>query len=192
MDVYNASVYTLVFEQLMSLKRFVYHKSCGNNGDIVTLAQFYAFADLEFIIVVKYNRDGKSAEAHINRTVNFERGPYRLFSLGFIRRVYNSHTRNRAHNGYILAALVGSTVLTDGNSRVGSAYNNVKVRVAYRVSYLLVSSARRKHCKRAANYLFARSRYTCRNAYHISLGNSAIVKSFGICLFKHTCLRGGG
>ena len=63
MDVYNASVYTLVFEQLMSLKCFVYHKSCGNNGDIVTLAQFYTLAYFKLIIIVKYNRNGKSAGA---------------------------------------------------------------------------------------------------------------------------------
>ena len=87
-----------------------------------------------------------------------------------------------------MIALVGSAVLSDGDTCVSRADLNVEVRIAYAVSNLLVSSACRKHSEGGCEYSLAGRSDTCRNAHHIALCDSAIEESLRELFLKHTRL----
>ena len=186
--IYYSRVYAFVLKKLISLKRFVHHKTGSDYCNIASVFKLYALSDLELIIVPENNRNGKSAKTHINRTVNFKRGFNCFHSLSLICRIYYSHTRDSSHKGDILAALVCSAVLAYRDTGVSSTDYNIQMRIAYRVSYLLKGSARGKHGKRAAYYLFAGSGDTCRYSHHISFCYAAVIKPFRKSLFKHSGL----
>ena len=186
--IYYSRVYAFVLKKLISLKRFVHHKTGSDYCNIASVFKLYALSDLELIIVTENNRNGKSSETHINRTVKLKRCFYRLFSLGRVRRIYYSHTRDSSHKGDILAALVCSTVLAYRDTGVSRADYHVKMRVAYRVPYLFKGSARGEHGKGAAYYLFACGGYSCRYSHHIGFRYTAVIKPFRKSLFEHSGL----
>ena len=144
-------------------------------------------AELVGVLIVE-NGNGKSAEAHINRSLELESCSYGCLCLNIIGRVDDSHSGDSSHKCDILVALVGSAVLAYGDTCVGSTDLDIKVGISDRVSYDLKSTSCRKHCEGACKYLLACGSDTCCNAHHVSLGNTAVEKSFGAGFLENACL----
>ena len=108
--------------------------------------------------------------------------------LHIVRRIEHDHSRDRAHQSQILQALMGRSVLTHGDSRMGRSDLHIEVRVTDRVAHLLVISARRKHRKRTDKRNFSAGCKTCRDSCHIRLGNTDVPVALRKCLLKNAGL----
>ena len=188
MDIDN-SCRNAVFCQLFS--RFhchCYHKSCRNKGNVASVHDLNALAYLKFVIGSDVENGGSvSAEAEIYGAVKIDSRFNRRFCFDCICGIYNCHTGNGTHKSDVLKALMGSTVLADGNSSVRRTYLNSEMRIAHRVSYLLKSSSCRKHCKGGSKNTLACGGDTCGDGNHVALGNSAVEKSFGKFFLENSC-----
>ena len=101
-----------------------------------------------------------------------------------IRRVEHYHSGDSSHKRKILAALMRSAVLAYGDPRMRTGYLYVEVGIAHRVPDLLVSPARCEHCERCRKGHLSAGCKTGGNAYHVSLGYTAVEETVRICLLK--------
>ena len=84
---------------------------------------------------------------------------------------------------------MGSTVLTNGNSAVGSTDLNVQLRISYRVADLLKCTSGSKHCEGTCKRYLACCCDSGGNSHHIALCDTAVnmtlrerfLKDSGLC-----------
>ena len=108
--------------------------------------------------------------------------------LVVVSRTENGHTGNGTHKSNILEALVGSTILTCGDTCVASCDFYIELGITHGVTNLLVCSACCKHCERCCNGNFSTSSKTGSNTHHITLCDTAVKKSLGEFLLEDRSL----
>ena len=188
MNINNSRINSLCRKCLCRLKRKMYHKAGSNNGNVLAVAKLHTLANLK-LVSLGDDRTSKSAKSQIERTVGLHSRLNRRFCFNCIRRIDDRHSGNSSHKSNILKTLMSRTVLANSNTRVSRADLYVKMRITDAVSHLLKRSACRKHRKGGGKSHLACRREACRNRDHISLRDSAIEESVGICLFKHHGFR---
>src|SRR5699024_5621045 len=109
-----------------------------------------------------------------------------------VGRAEHRHAGDGPHQCKILAALVGSTVLTHRNAAVGGTDLHVQVGVADGVAHLLKGAARSEHGKTGSKRHQPHGRHTGGGGHHVALGNAAVKMAVGIGFFENTGLGGGG
>ena len=88
-----------------------------------------ALADLEVIVgLIVEHGNSQTAKAEVDRTLDLVDGADSSACFHVVGGADDSHAGQAAHEGEVLAALVGSAVLTDGDAAVGSADLHVQVR----------------------------------------------------------------
>ena len=90
---------------------------------------------------------GGAAKAHIAGAYHLVGGLDHGSCLHVIGGAHNGHAGDGAHQGEVLAALVGSAVLAHGNAAVGGADFHVQVGIADGVAHLLIGASGGKHGK---------------------------------------------
>ena len=193
MDVDDAGVDALSGQLLCRQTGFVDHQAGGDDGDVVALGELLALAQLE-VVVGLIVEDGhcQTAEAQVDRALHRIRGADGCAGLDVIGGADDGHAGQAAHQGEILAALVGSAVLTDGDAAVGRADLNVQAGVSDGVADLLKGTARSKHGKAGNERGIAHGGQARSHAHHVALGNAAVKVAVRICLAEHAGLGGGG
>ena len=132
---------------------------------------------------------GETAEAHVYGTVKMIRSLDHSPRFDVVRRTHDRHARDHAHERQILQALMRSTVLADRNACVRRADLHVEMRIADRVSDLLIGASGCKHRERARKRHLARQRKPRRDAHHIGLGDAAVDMALGESLFEEPRFR---
>ena len=184
---------TIGSERLGSLKRLGDHKATSDDGHIGPLAHDHAATNLELIVlVIVDDRCCQAAEAHVNRALKLIGGAHTGTSLDVVGGNDHRHTRNRAHECDILAALVRGAVLAHRNAGMSSANLDVEVRVADGIADLLVGATGGKHRKGARKSNAARGRDAGGKTHQVALGNAGVVEALRVRSLKLTGLRGGG
>ena len=102
------------------------------------------------------------------------------------------HTRDRAHERNVLAALMRGTVFTDRDTRMRGADFDVEVRIADGITHLLVRAAGSEHGKGARKGDVTRGRNASGKPHQVALGNAGIVEALRVRSLKLAGLRGGG
>ena len=189
MDVDNLC-FDSFFSKLSScLKRRSYAKSVCNNGKIFSLAKNDTFTKLKFIIrVIVDNWNSKTAKSHVNRAYMLISSLYHCLCLDVVRWACNNHSRDCTHKCEILAALVGSTILTNGNSTVGSTDLNVQFRIAYRVADLLKCTSSCKHSESTCKWYLACCSDSGSDSHHVALCDTAVDVTLRECFLKDSGL----
>ena len=189
MDVNNLCLDSFFCQFRSCFQRRSYAKSVCNNGKVFSLAENNTFAKLKFIIrIIIDNRNSKTAKSHVNRTYMLISCLYHCFCFNIIRRACNNHSRNCTHKCKILAALVRSTILTNGNSAVGSTNLNIQLRISNRVANLLKSTSCSKHSKSTCERHFSSCCDSGSNSHHVALCNTAVDMTLRECFLKDSGL----
>ena len=184
-DVHHARLDALGSEQLTCLKRHGNHQTGCDDGHVGAVCQLNATSELELVVgAIVDHGNCKSAEAEVEGAVGGESRLNGSLCLNGVGGVDHGHAGDGAHEREVLVALVGCAVLTHRDACVGCADLDVEVGVANRVTHLLKCSACGEHCKARCENGLARGCDTCCNADHVALGDAAIEKSFGMCLFE--------
>ena len=113
---------------------------------------------------------------------------YHCFCFNIIRRTHNNHTRDCSHKCKILAALMCSTIFTNRDTAMCSAYFYVQFRICNRVAKLFISTACSKHCKSTCKRNLACCCKSGRNTHHVALCDTTVNMSFRKFFFEHSCL----
>ena len=192
-DVDDPGVDTLGSQLLGGHACLVDHQAGGDDGNIVALGQLLALAQLKVVVgLIVEHRHSQTAEAQIDGAFHGVGGAHSGACLDIVGGADDGHAGDAAHQGKVLAALVGSAVLTHGDAAVGGADLHVQVGVAHRVAHLLEGAAGCKHGKAGNKGHIAHSGQTCGHAYHVALGDAAVKVTVRVCLLEHTGLGSGG
>src|SRR5699024_4622804 len=144
-------------------------------GHIRSFPQCHSFSKLEFIIrVVVDHRNSQSAEAQIHWSLMLVGSLHRGFRLHVVGWIDDYHSRDGPHKSDVLVALMGGTVLTHRDTRVGSSDLYVQFGIADGVADLLKGAACRKHGKGAGKGDLACGGDPSRHAHHIGLSDTAV------------------
>ncbi len=160
---------------LGSLAGLVDHQAGGHDGNITALGHLLALADLEVIgsLVVEHG-NRQTAEAEVNRTLHLVGGTDSSAGFHIVCGADHGHAGDAAHEGEVLAALVGSTVLADGDAAVGSTDLDVQAGVGDRVADLLKGTACSEHRKAGHEGDITHGGQAGGDAHHVGLGNTAV------------------
>ena len=189
----DADVHALALGQHGGAQCLVGHQAGGNDGDVVTVGQLLALADLELVgLRVMENRRGQAGKAQVDRALVVVGGDDGGAGLDIVGRADDDHSGDGAHQGDILAALVGGAVLTDRQAGVGGGNLHVQVRVADGVANLLKAAARHEHGEAGNKGHIAHRGHTGGDAHHVLLGNAAVKVALGVSLAENLGLGGGG
>ena len=189
----DADIQTLTLGQHGGAQRLVGHQAGGDDSNVVTIGQLFALADLELIgFRIVENRGGQTGEAQIDGALIVVGGDDGGAGLDIVSGAQHHHTGDGAHQGDILAALVGGTVLTDRKAGVGGADLDIQVGVADGVADLLKGAARSKHRKAGHKGNIAHRAHAGGNADHVLLGNAAVKVAVRVGLLEDIGLGGGG
>ena len=189
MNIDHLCINTICCQLLGCFHGCCYAKSVCNNGKILTFTKDNTFAKFKLIIwSVIDHRYCQSSKSHIYRAYMLVCSLYHGLCLDIIRWACDNHSRNGTHKCKILTALMGSTILAYGNTTMSSTDLYIKLRIAYRITYLLISTACCKHCKCTGKRYFTGSCETSCNTNHITLCNTTVNMTFRKLLLKDTCL----
>ena len=192
MDVDDPGVDALSSQLLRSHAGFVDHQAGGDDGNVAALGDLLALADLKVIVLgIVEHRNGQTAKAQIDGAFHFVGGTHSGAGLHIIRRADHGHAGDAAHEGKVLAALMGCTVLTHRDAAVGGTDLHVQVGVADGVAHLLKGTAGGKHGKAGNKGHIAHGGQAGGHAHHVSLGNAAVKVAVRISLAEHAGLGGG-
>ena len=192
-DVDDAGMDALGGQLLGSDAGLVDHQAGGDDGNVIALGDLLALADLKVVVVgIVEHGHRQTAEAQVDRAFHGVGGTHSGAGLHVIGGADDGHAGQAAHQGEILAALVGSAVLTDGDAAVGRADLNVQTGVGDGVADLLKGTARSEHGKAGNERGIAHGGQACSHTHHVALGNAAVKVAVRICLAEHTGLGGGG
>ena len=192
-DVDDTHADALRGERFRRLERFGDHETGRGNGDVRAGAEHLRFADLKGkALFLVDHRHGGAPEADVYGSLVLIGRLDSGARFHIVRRGENDHAGDRAHKRKVLAALVGSAVLPDGDTAVGGADLDVQMRVADGVSHLLKGAARREHRKRRAERHEAHCGQTGAHADKVRLGNAAVDVAVGVCLFEYRRFGGAG
>src|SRR5699024_4955434 len=114
--------------------RFVYHNTCGNDGDVTAAAEPVAFPEAYIVILTVKYRYGCSSKPYIAWAVHFDDLFHQFFTGNSVARIYYRHTRYRPHQRDVLKGLVARPVFAHSYPRVGGAYLHIGMGVAYGIS----------------------------------------------------------
>ena len=169
-----------------SLQSFAGHQTGGDDGQIKTVAQNLALADFKSIVIgIMQGRGGQTAETQVNGALVGVSGAHSGTGFQIVRGADHDHAGDGAHQRKVLAALVGSTVLADGQAAVGGSNLDVQLGVTDAVADLLKSAARSKHGKRGNKRHIAKGGHAGGYTDHVALGNAAVKKAFRIFFCKY-------
>ena len=183
---------TIGSERLGSLKRLGDHKATSDDGHIGPLAHDHAATNLELIVLVIVNdRRCQASEAHVDRSLKLIGGAHASASLDVIGGNDYRHTRDRAHERDVLAALMRGAVFTDRDTRMRGTDFDVEVRIANGITHLFVRAAGGEHGKGARKGDVARGRNAGGEPHQVALGNAGIVEALRVRSLKLTRLRSG-
>ena len=189
----DADIHALALGQHGGAQCLVGHQAGGDDGDVVTVGQLLALADLELVgLRVMENRRGQAGKAQVDRALVVVGGDDGGAGLDIVGRAEDDHSGDGAHQGDILAALVGGAVLTDRQAGVGGGNLHVQVRVADGVANLLKAAARHEHGEAGNKGHIAHRGHTGGDAHHVLLGNAAVKVALGVSLAENLGLGGGG
>ena len=192
-DIDHAGVDALFRQRPRRNQRLVNHQAGRDNRHIVALSQLLALADFKMILfLIVEHRDRQTAKAQVHRAVVGVGRLDRRAGFHIVRRAEHDHAGDGAHQREILAALVGSAVLADGNAAVRRADFHVQVGIADGVAHLLERAPRRKHRKRGSERNQPHRGQTRRNGDHVRLRNAAVKMTIRENLAEHARLRSGG
>ena len=146
----NLGIDTIDSERLGSLKCLGNHKATSDDGHIGPLAHDHAATNLELIVLaIVDDRCCQAAETHVDRSLKLIGGAHASASLDVIGGNDHRHTRDRAHERDVLAALMRGAIFTDRNARMRGADFDVEVRIADGITHLFVRAAGGEHGKGA-------------------------------------------
>ena len=193
MDVDDAGVDALSGQLLCRQAGFVDHQAGGDDGDVVALGELLALAQLEVVVgLIVEHGHRQTAEAQVDRAFHGVGGTHSGAGLHVIGGADDGHAGDAAHEGKVLAALMGCTVLTHRDAAVGGTDLHVQVGVADGVAHLLKGTAGGKHGKAGNKGHIAHGGQAGGHAHHVALGNAAVKVAVRICLAEHAGLGGGG
>ena len=115
---------------------------------------------------------------------------HRGFRLHVVGWIDDYHSRDGPHKSDVLVALMGGTVLTHRDTRVGSSDLYVQFGIADGVADLLKGAACRKHGKGAGKGDLACGGDPSRHAHHIGLSDTAVNMALRKSLLEGACLGG--
>ena len=118
--------------------------------------------------------------------------PYCCLCFHVIRWIQNYHSRDRSHQGDILITLVGSPILSYGDTRMGSSDLYIQLRIGNRVANLLKSTSCGKHSKRTSKRNLTGSGKSRCNTNHITLCDTTVNVSVRKCFLEHSRLCSSG
>ena len=136
------------------------------------------------------NRDRGAAQADVDRSFVLVSRADHLSGLNIVGRRHDEHTGDGAHQGKVLAALVGSPVLTDGDAAVGGADLDIEVCITDGIADDLIGAAGRKHREAGREGDEPHRGHTRRSGHNIAFSDAAVEVAVGECLFEHTGLGG--
>ena len=192
MHVDDLGVNTIGSERLGSLKRLGNHEATCDDSHIGPLAHDHAATNLELIVlVVVDDRCCQTAETHVDRPLKLIGSAHASASLDVIGGNDYRHTRDRAHERDVLAALMRGAVFTDRDTRMCGTDFDVEVRIADGITHLLVRAAGGEHGKGARKGDVARGRDASGKTHQVALGDAGIVKALRMSSLKLTRLRSG-
>src|SRR5699024_2992031 len=116
----------------------------------------------------------------VDRAVVVVSGDHRGAGLHRVGGAQDHHAGDRAHEGDVLAALVGSAVLAHREAGVGHGDLDVQVRVADGVADLVEGAARREHCKGGHKGHVAQRAHAAGGGHHVLLGDAAVKVAVGV------------
>ena len=191
-DVDDAGVDALGGQGLGGLAGLVDHQAGSHDGNITALGELLALADLEVIVgLVVEHGNRQTAKAKVDRTLHLVGGADSSACFHVVGGADDGHAGQAAHEGKVLAALVGSAVLTDGDAAVGSADLHVQVGVGHGVADLLKGTARSEHRKAGHEGNIAHGGQAGGDAHHVGLGDAAVKVAVRVSLAEHTGLGSG-
>ena len=178
------------FQRFTGLDGLVSHQTVGNDGDIRTLAQDLALADLEFKAVLMEHRNCQAPHAQVDRPLIFIRRLGGRLSLHAVGGADDDHAGDGAHQRKVLAALVACAVLAHGQTAVCCADLHIQMGIADGVADLLESPPRGEHGKGGREGNEAVGREARRHAHHVRFRNAAVEVTVRVRLGKHAGLGG--
>ena len=190
-NVDNGCGNALGCQQLASGQSLLYLDTRRDQGYVGTVCQLHAAADLELVILIEDYRNSHTAETEIAGTLHLDSGLHSQTCFHSVGGIQNGHAGDGAHEGEVLVALVGSTVLTNRDTCVGSTDLYVGVRIADGVADLLVGAASRKHSEGRCKRDLAGQREADSHVDHIVLSDTAIEETIGECLLEGAGLGSG-
>ena len=134
--------------------------------------------------------NSQTAKAKVDRTLHLIGGADSSACFHVVGGADDGHAGQAAHEGEVLAALVRSAVLTDGDAAVGSADLHVQVGVGH-VADLLKGTARSEHRKAGHEGNIAHGGQAGGDAHHVGLGDAAVKVAVRVSLAEHTGLGSG-
>ena len=190
-DVDDAGMDALGGQLLGSDAGLVDHQAGGDDGNVAALGDLLALADLKVIVLgIVEHRNGQTAKAQIDGAFHFVGGTHSGAGLHIVCRADDGHAGDAAHEGKVLAALMGSTVLAHRDAAMGGTDLDVEVRVADGVADLLKRAARGKHGKAGNKGHVAHGGQARGHAHHVALSNAAVKMTVRVSLAEHTGLGG--
>ena len=120
------------------------------------------------------HRRGGAAKAHIDGTLHLIGGLDHLPGLHVVGGAHDGHAGDGAHEGEVLAALVGSAVLAYGDAPVGGPDLHVQMGVADGVPDLLIGPPGGEHGEGGREGHQPHGAEARRHVDHIGLGDAAV------------------
>ena len=189
MDVDNLCLNSICCKLLCCFKRSCHAKTICNDSNILTLSKNDTFTHFKFIIRIIINhRHCQTTKSHINRSLILISSFDHSLCFNVICRRHNNHSRNNSHKCKIFAALMSCTIFTNRNSAMSCTDLNIKMRISYRVTNLLISTSCCKHGKCAGKRNLTGSCKSGCDSYHITFCDTAVDMAFRKFLFKHSGL----
>ena len=189
MDIDHFCIDSVCCKLLSCFKNRCNAKSVCDDGKVFSLAENDTFAKFKFIIrSVIDNRNGKTSESHVYRSLMLISSSNHSLCLDIIRRACNNHAWNYSHKGKILQTLMCSTILTYGNTAVSCSDLYVQLRIADGVTNLLISTSCCKHRESTCKGNLACGSDSCCDAHHVTLCDTAVNMTLRELFFEHACL----
>ena len=178
-------------QRLARLDGLVDQQAVGDDGHVAAIPEDLAPADLEpeAGLVVEHG-DGQPAEAQVDRALvligGFHCGP----GLHIVGGGHDHHAGDGAHEGEVLAALVGGSVLPHRDAAVGGADLHVQVGVANGVAHLLEGPSGGEHGKAGGKGHQSHGGRAGGHGNHIPLGDATVEVPVRKGFFKGASLGG--
>ena len=183
----------LLFAGHGGAQRLAGHQAGGEHGDVKALGELFRLADFKGISAgVMEHRGGQTADPDVDGAVVGVGGAHGGAGLHVVGGVDDHHVGDGAHQGDVLAHLMGGAVLPHRQARVAGNDLDVELRVGDGVADLVVGAAGGEHGKAGGEGGVAHAGQTRSHAHHVLLGNAAVEEPVGVLLPEQGSLGGGG
>jgi len=167
-------------ERLGGLEGSGNHEAAGHDSHVGAGALDDAPAKLELVARTVDHRRGQATKPEVERTWGLIGGSHRGTGLDVIGWHDHRHSRDGAHEGDVLVALVRGSILAHRETGVRGADLHVEMGVADGVPDLLVRAARGKHREGARKRHMTRRRDAGRYAHEVALGDADIEEALRV------------